>query len=336
MQYPWHTPIWQHLTQRYHSDQLPHALLLSGNPGLGKAAFSEQLAHWLLCEETTKGQRTPVTGQPSPCGKCNGCMLYKAGSHPDVMRVSPESEGKVITVDSVRSIAGFLALKSQFAEYQIVIVSPAEAMNKYAANGLLKTLEEPTPGVLLLLVTHDATSLLPTVRSRCQTVAIPVPEQTQASDWLTQAMAQHKLQAEDTEPLLRLADGAPLLALEYARAGTLSNHQQLLQSFEKLAKKQSDPVTEAGLWVSTGLAPSLKWMYLWVAELIRFKSTLEMVDNKSILAEPALGGLAGSVDMAHLYKFLDKITDCIRTIPTQVNVQLTLEDLLISWSRLNR
>jgi len=334
--YPWHTPVWEHLAQRYYAGQLPHALLLSGNYGLGKSAFSEQLAQSLLCDEATKAPSATSATPLLPCGACNGCLLYKAGSHPDLMRVSPESEGKVITVDSVRRIAGFLALTSQFARYQIVIVSPAEAMNKYAANSLLKTLEEPTPGVLLLLVSHDAGSLLPTIRSRCQTISIPVPQEAEADDWLKQALAHDKLPTENAELLMKLADGAPLLALEYAKAGTLSSYQQLLQSFEKLAKKQTDPVAEAGLWVSAGLGVSLKWMYLWVAELIQFKSAPDMVDNKAILAKPVLGDVAGAADLARLYKFLDKITDSIRTIPTQANVQLTLEDLLINWTRLNR
>ncbi|NOZ54950.1 MAG: DNA polymerase III subunit delta' [Gammaproteobacteria bacterium] len=336
MQYPWHVPIWQHLAQRYCSAQLSHALLLSGNPGLGKAILSEQFAQWILCEAATKRPQLPVPEKLLPCGKCNGCLLYSAASHPDLMRVSPESEGKAITVDAVRNIANFLALKSQFAEYQVVIVAPAEAMNKYAANSLLKTLEEPTPNTLLLLVSHNMGSLLPTIRSRCQVISCPVPDATQANDWLTQAMAQSALPTEDTKSLLMLAEGSPLLALEYAKAGTLSSYKQLLQSFEKLTKKQSNPVEEVGLWLSVGLAPSLKWMYLWVAELIRFKSGVMVVDNNTILSEPVLGKVAESVESMRLYTFLDKITDSIRTLPTQVNVQLTVEDLLISWSRLNR
>ncbi|WP_455219080.1 DNA polymerase III subunit delta' C-terminal domain-containing protein, partial [Kaarinaea lacus] len=135
--------------------------------------------------------------------------------------------------------------------------------------------------------------------------------------------------------LLALAVGAPLLARQYAQQDTLKSYQQLLSSFEKLAKNQADPVAEAKSWEAVGLAKSVKWIYLWVATMIRLKSGIERVDTKSEWLEPGLENLAQRINSERLFQYLDKVTETSRFVNSQVNVQLTLEDLLISWREIN-
>ena len=335
--YPWQQTVWQHVTQRYQQGQLPHALLLSGSAGLGKLHFAQQLALALMCD--LNKQVTAEGAFAVPCGQCNGCHLMNAGTHPDFRSVQPEADGKQISIDSIREVSRFLTLKSQFAPLQVVIVAPAEAMNHHAANSLLKTLEEPTPGSLLLLVTNRPDRLLPTIRSRCQLIEFSTPEPALALNWLEARLADsekpYTATRADMERLLALAYGAPVLALQFAQNGVLESYQQLLQSFEKLAKKQLDPVAEAKQWESVGLAQSVKWLYLWVATLIGFKSGREEVDITVKWREPVLASMEHQLNYNQLYAYLDKVTEITRMIDTPVNVQLTLEDLLTGWQQLH-
>ena len=330
--YFWTQDQWQHIVQRYQAGQLPHALMLTGPAGLGKLQFARQLAQTLLCD--TNRQVASAQSINPPCGQCNGCHLMAAGTHPDFKLLVPEADGKQIPIDAVRETSQFLTLKSQFAPIQIVIVAPAEAMNKYAANSLLKTLEEPTPDTLILLVSSQPSRLLPTIRSRCQTVEFSLPDRTEALSWLRAQKSTADLQ-KHAEHLLALAGGAPVLALEFAQQGTLDIYQQLLSSLEKIAKKQADPVMEAKRWESAGLAQSVKWLYFWVSSLIRLKSGAGQVDNNAEWREPALDFLLQRLNIQQLYRYLDLVNESSRMINTQANVQLTLEALLISWSRLD-
>jgi len=334
--YPWQKDIWQHLVGRYQNQQLPHALLFKGPTGMGKLHLAKSFARWLMCSQHYDSANTLAENRP--CGHCQGCQLMKAGSHPDLLEVLPEAEGKQIQIDSIRHVSSYLSLKSQFAPLQVVIVSPAENMNKYAANSLLKTLEEPTPGSLLILVASQPSRLLPTIRSRCQTIEFPLPERQQALEWLANqpGSLQSGVQQKDLAQLLVLAAGAPLLALDFARQDTLRSYQVLLGSFEKLAKNQSDPVTESKLWESVGLSESVKWMYLWISAMIRLKSGLREVDNQLNWEEPVLEQLAQGSDSQRLFQYLDQLIDTQRFVNSQVNVQLMLEALLIQWQQVHR
>lgn len=334
--YPWQTSIWRHLAQRYQGDQLPHALLLSGVAGMGKMHLARNFARWLLCSQHHDASKSREDSRP--CGQCQGCQLMKAGSHPDFLEVVPEGEGKQIAIDTIRNVSSYLSLKSQFAPLQIVIIAPAEAMNRYAANSLLKTLEEPTPGSLLILVSSQPSRLLPTIRSRCQTIEFLLPGRQQTLEWLAKRLTGQSasLGEPDLARLMTLAAGAPLLALEYAQRDTLGRYQDLLGSLEKLAKNQSDPLTETKTWEAVGLFESVKWMYLWISTMIRLKSGMGQVDNSLEGQEPVLERLAQGLDSERLFQYLDKITDTMRFVNTQINVQLTLEDLLIHWQQLHR
>ena len=333
--YPWQQSLWQHLVQRHRSGQLPHAVLFTGAEGLGKLHLAQNFSRWSLCSQNNNPQS--IQESHPPCGQCKACQLMKAGTHPDYLEVLPEAEGKQIPIDTIRSMSQFLSLKSQYASLQIVVISPAEAMNKFAANSLLKTLEEPTPGSLLILVSSQPSRLLPTIRSRCQSMQFRIPERELAISWLSEKLSERKEQVPQSklEQLMALATDSPLLALKYAEEETLDSYQNLLASFEKLARKQADPLAEVKLWQNAGLSKSVKWIYLWVSAMIRLKSHSAQVDTKSEPLASNLRELVRQISYQQLFQYLDKVTDCMRFVNTQVNVQLTLEDLLMSWCELN-
>lgn len=214
----WNQPILDSLAAR--AGRLPHALLVHGPRGVGKAALAERVAQMLLCE-----------GKPKPCGACDACRWFLAGNHPDFRRVEPEALAKVpppadpdeepsakrskqpsiqIKIEQVRELADFLYVRSHRGGIRVALVHPAEDMNEPTANALLKGLEEPPAGAMFLLVSHRPAQLLPTIRSRCVAVPVPIPAREVALQWLASQGV------KDAERWLAYAGGAPLRALDHA------------------------------------------------------------------------------------------------------------------------
>jgi len=224
--HPWNEPILRSIAAR--ADSLPHALLIHGRRGVGKLGLAERLAQLLLCEAQSGAK---------PCGRCDGCRWFLAGSHPDFRRLEPESLAKEpvpeegepapkktakpsteIKIEQVRGITDFLNLRSHRGRLRVALVHPAEDMNLNAANALLKGLEEPPAGAIFLLVSHRPAQLPPTIRSRCVAVPVPLPERSIAMEWLAGQGI------KDAERWLAYAGGAPLAALHYAaQASTLES-----------------------------------------------------------------------------------------------------------------
>jgi len=216
----WNQPILDSLAAR--SARLPHALLVYGPRGIGKLALAERISQTLLCESS--GRR--------PCGSCDGCRWFRGGNHPDFRRVEPEAIAKLpptdpeenevkkskqpsiqIKIEQVRELANFLYVRSHRGAMRVALVHPAEDMNENASNALLKGLEEPPAGAMFILVSHRPAQLLPTIRSRCVALPVPIPPRDAALKWLSGQGI------KDAERWLAYAGGAPLRALDYAAEG---------------------------------------------------------------------------------------------------------------------
>lgn len=219
--HPWNAPILDSL--RRGLDALPHALLVHGPQGVGKLGLAERVAQLILCEFADAARR--------PCGTCEGCRWFAAGSHPDFRRVEPEalapaaaatSEGgdsepakkakpsNEIKVSQVRELGDFLNVGSHRGRRRVALVHPAEDMNPNAANALLKGLEEPPGDAMFILVSHRPASLLPTIRSRCIRIPVALPPSDTALAWLRAEGV------KDAERWLAYAGGSPIRARQYA------------------------------------------------------------------------------------------------------------------------
>ncbi|MFB9344267.1 DNA polymerase III subunit delta' [Aminobacter aganoensis] len=170
------------LTAAYRSGKLPHALILAGPVGIGKATLAFHLAHHLLRHPDYRS--APETlALPDP--KSALFRQVATGAHPSVLHLTRPQNDKtkgfksVVTVDEIRKVSKFLSMTSHDGAYRVVIVDPADDMNTNAANALLKNLEEPPARTLFILIVHAPGSLLPTIRSRCQTIRLtPLDDQS--------------------------------------------------------------------------------------------------------------------------------------------------------------
>lgn len=317
---PWHESSWHQVCQRRSAGRLPHALILTGIAGLGKGQFAERLADALLCATPTR--------DGDACSHCAPCKLLRAGTHPDMRRVTPEEPRKAIRIDAVRELISYLTLKSQYSGYKVAIVSPADRMNAAAANALLKTLEEPTAQTLLILVSARPSVLPATIRSRCQVIAFGVPERAQALGWLRQQGV------ESAETALDVAGGAPLKALQVATSDDLSLRSQLAEDLGRLANNRVDPVALAARYSQSEVRSICSWLLSYVTDMIR----LAMVPNPPGLrnsdVQGGLARLAADIRPAELFLFQDALLNAQWMSDTQINAQLLMEDLFVRWSRL--
>ncbi len=154
-----HEALHQRFASGLENRKLHHAWLLHGMKGIGKATEAMAMAALYLCESRGEGGHA--------CGECHGCCMVKAGSHPDFIAVERLEKKRDISVDQIREVLSFLSLSGMESEKRVVLIDDAETMNIQAANALLKGLEEPSSGSLLLMVCHDLMRLPATIRSRC-------------------------------------------------------------------------------------------------------------------------------------------------------------------------
>jgi len=323
---PWQHTIFEHLTGLRDQDQLPHALLFSGMSGTGKQQFADAFAQSVLCQQ-------PVTGGTA-CGTCASCKLFTAGSHPDFTAVTVLEEKKYISIDQIRMLSEKLSLKSHFQGYKVVVLGPAERMNRSSANSLLKTLEEPSGPTLIMLVTDRPGYLLPTIRSRCQAVVFPRPDEPVALKWLQSALSAEDLQQHKADDYLDLAQGAPLRAQALAKGKLVDKRRFFINQLSELLDGKQDALTMAKPWKKEDVPNNLNWMVSWVSDMLRLKFAPDspLSYNKDILH--ILQGLAMQADASDLFKYLDRLSHSARMSEGQINQQLLLEDALICWSRL--
>ena len=321
---PWQAKAWQQLQERRDAGRLPHALLLSGPAGTGKQQFAQAFAESLLCQ-------TP-TDDSSACGHCKACGLIAAGSHPDWTVIAPEEEGKAIKVDQVRSLAEFTSLHAHYGGFKVVLLQPAEQMNHAAANSLLKTLEEPSDDTVLLLVTANPQRLLPTIRSRCQSLYFDTPPKTVALAWLSP-----QLQNQDAEHLLEIAAGAPITALELADSALMQVFDDNFANIEALLSRQQDPLQVASQWQKQNGIRTLHWFSGWVTDMIRLASAATPPHLDYTGLRPRLQVLVKQLELSTLHRFLEQLNEARRLLATStVNPQLLFEELLVRWSALPR
>ena len=311
---PWHEGARSRLEAAVSGERLPHALLLHGPEGVGKERFATVLAGALFCSRRGRALM--------PCGECADCALSRAGSHPDLHWLRIPEDKKAIGVDAVREACEQLGMTSMRSGYRIAIVSPAHSMTTNAQNALLKTLEEPSPRTLLVLVTSRPSRLLPTLRSRCQRVEIPRPAAAPALHWLGA-----ELGSVPAAGLLDLAGGAPL------RAAALAPHFASLESqmtslLDDLLAGRSEVTRTSAEMMGEGLPVRLDWLEAWLGTALR-RRTLADATRLTLPGGPLLQRAAAEVNISAAFRMVDRLREARRLLEGPAAPQLVLEAMLV-------
>lgn len=320
--YPWQMPIWQQLVSRA---QYAHAYLLQGPAGIGKRVLADQLAARLLCQQ-------PL--ELSACGECKSCHLIAAGTHPDLYLLEPEEADKAIKVDQVRELVGSVGQTSHLGGRKVVLLEPAEAMNPNAANALLKSLEEPAGDTVMLLLSHQPSRLLPTVKSRCVQQNCPLPGALDSVAWIQQELPQ--LDQQQAIELLALAAGSPLTALRLFTLDVVGLRAKVVEGIKKLLKQQASPSQLAESWKAVPLPLLFDWFCDWSQVLLRYQLT---ADESTLGAEDMRKVLQYLADKASTPKVMN-LQDWLLLQRQKVlgranlNRILLIEALLVQWASL--
>lgn len=322
--YPWQLDEWQQFNHSILAGKLPHALMFAGPKGIGKRHLAESLAQLLLCH-------SPLDARA--CGKCKGCALNKANTHPDLLWVEPEEAGKAIKVDQIRELTDALSKTAQQSGYKVVIIDPAEAMNTNSANALLKSLEEPAANTLLILIAHSPSGVLPTIRSRCQLRVLPMPRQEQVLRWLSPLLAGREMNAQD---LLVAARGAPLLALSLLDSNALEQQDEQFQQWVKLSLGQISAIDLAASWHSLDAMGLIDWLLGVLHMLARWRGGNE---NERIQGWPVeFRDRLQQISLLYLHRYLEKVLQSKKLLMSSANPnkQMMWEELLMDWGALLR
>lgn len=350
----WLDAVFARLVREHRDGLLPHGLMLAGPNGIGKRALARALTDAWLCQAPAADGEA---ADSRPCGRCRACALSRAGTHPDRHPLEPDEGRTSISVDRVRDLSATLALHAHAGGSRVAVIVPAEAMTVNAQNSLLKTLEEPSPGTILVLVTDRPQALAATIRSRCRIVRVPAPTPAQALRWLR--ATQPGEEDGRLAAALALADGAPLLARDLLEEDFVADAERLARDLGEVARGRAEPVAVAERWDKVSPGPLLAWWQRALCSLARARlagpgATAAAAESGTAAGQAGAAGAAGAagtagashgladtlgpaVDLYRLFDLTDRLAEArVAVTGGALNTRLLLESLLIDWAAATR
>lgn len=235
-----HTDQEARLLRLYNEKRLPHALIFAGVEGIGKSTLAFRFARFLLAQG---GEGDSLFGEPPPTENLDISADHPAfrkiagGAHPDFLsieRAVDDAKGKKassLDVAEIRKIVPFLRMRSTDGGWRVVLVDDADMMNRSSQNAILKILEEPPEKTLIILIAHRIGALIPTIRSRAQTLLLRPLSQAHFEDVL-RAHGQGHLSATEMASLYTLSAASPGKALMLLEEGGLDNLARIIETFQ--------------------------------------------------------------------------------------------------------
>ncbi len=305
--YPWLHKVAHQLEKLYQSKKFPHALLLVGQEGLGQETLVNDLSQLLLCLKP-QGNRA--------CGHCRSCHLLSEQHHPDFRYLGENNVN--ISIDDVREIIVYLSQASHQSGNRVVVIV-ADNLTVACANALLKTLEEPPQHTFFILLAKHQNAVLPTVKSRCFVLPVPVPSRKEGVNWLQQ---QYPTKAvPDLMWQLKVAGGVPLKTLDVSGA-----ELAIILCSESLSDFYAP---DNQRWLMSDTREALYLLYYWITELILF-----IASGRTVFTATHASQLASlsHLPISRLFGFLDSVVDAIQALKQPgLNKQLLLESLFNEW-----
>ena len=242
----WLDKTYNRLSKPIKDHQSAHALLIKGDQGIGKAKLALSLAANFLSESIDLSEED-----------------IDEGKVPDFKLINPDEGKEIISIDQIRALKSFMLLTSLKGKGKVAIINPAHAMNRAAANSLLKILEEPPQNTLIILITEANNNLPKTIISRVQIIEINRPTREEALNWLSSI--NHE---QDWEQIIDIFGSRPTLLNDLGYEYLYSQIQQVAKDLENLLTKKIKPSELASSWKSEDLETNLRILYFWFSKFL--------------------------------------------------------------------
>ncbi|MDO4441409.1 MAG: DNA polymerase III subunit [Moraxella sp.] len=320
----WQSRAWEQVTHQFYDDKLPHGLLASGMAGIGKREFVWRLVAWLLCTDRHAD---------GACGVCESCTWLTAGTHPDLM-VLPQgalptdetADISSIKIDDVRALQEYSHIKGHGV--RLIVLDGAETLTLGASNALLKTLEEPRSGVHLILISDNPARLLPTIKSRVQTLPLNCIDHEQALGFVVERLGDESL----ARLCLDLSDGAVLRAVDLPQAVWFDKRELWLKTWLALRAGQRLPVSASDYWQGVmGLDDFMTLTRLMLIDIVRVGLGLDSrhidIDVKGLMGEQVLS-------LPVVESFIANLDDMAMAVGQNVQEKMAYDKLFDNLARL--
>ncbi len=304
-----HKKNWDLLVKESQQKRLPSAYLFYGLEGIGKKQVAFHFAKYLFCESGFSDDTPSLFGAVSkiepPCGKCSACLQLDKNQHPDFFFIS--SEESSVSVEAVRALQVQLSRVAFSAPVKLAVIDGAHDMTPSAANSLLKTLEEPPPQTLFILMTPSLFQILPTIRSRCRRLFFTPPPMEESARFLEKNF---EMSSQQSHELLALTEGSIGLSRQLTEDGFEKILSEWDVFFQKKEKDFYHISRQAQAWADSDI------------NLVSFLEIVKKKFFKNLCTNPQLT----SLDQ------LEKIDRAQKDIDRNVNKTLVLENLLLNLS----
>ena len=363
---PWLEPLWKSLDFQ----KFPNAILLHGQSGIGKFAFSVELAKALLCENSNISLR--------PCNHCEACHWFSSGNHPDFISLVPEThrkllphadyqseespkkgkaarddgdsessekkEKKNISIEETRQAIENLAIGSHRGGNRVILIYPLEMLRSDSANTLLKSLEEPPANTIFILIADRVDRVLPTIRSRCRLLTAPRPDRELGLIWLKEQLAAIdgiKINATDAEAVYDEQGGAPFSVLDslIARHNKDDKDELTISILASRHLLQSMAQGERINWLEVAEKIHKARYGFLLASMQRWVSDMQSVKQGGTPRYypkhlSTLQGLSNTVNASKMLQFWQSLTQARRHENHPLATRIQLEALLSQYQQI--
>lgn len=306
----WHNKSWDRYIAARKQQKLPHAMLITGEQGIGKSLFAERLVKSLLCTDNKTDKA---------CGKCNSCKTYESQSNPDFLKIDLLEDKQQITVDQIRGMNDFINYSRSFDAYKVILINQVDRLNINAANSLLKNLEEPSDNTVIILISSQFSRLIATIKSRCQRLHIASPTLAQTKEWLTQ-------NSIDTAQLSEQNLVRPLNALQIENS-EIEKQESFYQDIAAIIHDEVNLIQVAKKYEKElSLADFIDWQFVLLKQLIKQK-IIDVKNNKY----NNINNIENDFNLNTLWKIYHEIINQKQYIHTSVNSLMFIENVLLLW-----
>ena len=324
-----HWPIYghdwavEHLRKSIANARIRHAYLIVGSESVGKETLARALAMTLNCTHEDEAAR--------PCGQCSSCKRIASGNHPDMIYSELDANTGALKIEEIRTVTGKIALKPYEARYRIAILRDFDHARPQAQDALLKTLEEPPPQALLILLAPSTESLLPTITSRSQVIHLrPLPMET-----IRDVLVNDKQIPEDQADLLARLSGGRMGWVMQALANPSMLDQRtealnLLESLVPMNRAKRFEIAEDLSKDKLALSPLLElWQSYWRDVLLVCQGIGDNPAN--IDHKEALQQIASQTSADDALTALQATRTLLSNLTTNLNLRLALEVMFLDY-----